>query len=400
MNECATSPAERTSGPKRIVALGPQRNGPQVGAVLDELDSADHGPVAVITAGWEEREEELPELERVLRRDLVHVAIHARVEDCYQRDPELLAATRLRHDRLRAAHALYRERLTHTAAATQSLLAQCLAPPGAAESESYTPAVSTPAAGPTAVGVSSSSVSSSSVSSGSVAPGGVSAASTLDDPWLQGLLASECNDAVAAQQRLDLHHLTQVESIWREFESAAQPGRRPAVAHHRDEVRQLLDRCSAVCIAGGHVAILVNRLRLLDVASGLNGAHVIAWSAGAMALTERLVLFHDTPPQGPGHAEVLEPGLGLLPGVVLLPDAQRRLRLDDPVRVAQLARRFAPATCIALDQGDGLDCQFGGGAPSTQAPRGAARRLAEDGRVVRIEATVDFAASESEDSSW
>ena len=48
-----------------------------------------------------------------------------------------------------------------------------------------------------------------------------------------------------------------------------------------------------------------------------------------MAISERVVLFHDSPPQGPGAAEVLDAGLGLVGDVVVLPQPEFRLRLDD-----------------------------------------------------------------------
>jgi hypothetical protein len=123
------------------------------------------------------------------------------------------------------------------------------------------------------------------------------------------------------------------------------------VARHRRELRQILRGCAALAVAGGHVAVLLYRLRLFDLASLLDDQLIVAWSAGAMALAERVVLFHDRPPQGAGNAEVLDFGLGLFPAVVPLPHARRRLALDDPVRVGLLARRLLPATCVAMDEG-------------------------------------------------
>ena len=76
---------------------------------------------------------------------------------------------------------------------------------------------------------------------------------------------------------------------------------------------------------------------------------LIAWSAGAMALTEAIVAFHDRPPQGPNHAEVIDLGLGLVPRLVLFPHAAERLRLDDRQRIATLAGRFAPLRCLTLE---------------------------------------------------
>jgi hypothetical protein len=80
-----------------------------------------------------------------------------------------------------------------------------------------------------------------------------------------------------------------------------------------------------------------------------------------MAVTERVVLFHDSPPQGRGVSQVLDEGLGLAPGVVALPSPRQRLRLDDHERVGWMARRYAPALCIALDDGARVTYETGVG---------------------------------------
>jgi hypothetical protein len=116
-------------------------------------------------------------------------------------------------------------------------------------------------------------------------------------------------------------------------------------------VAALLEPCVAVAIAGGHVASLINRLRLFGLGELIERHTVFAWSAAAMALSDRIVLFHDDPPQGPGASEVLDAGLGLVHDVVALPQPEKRLRLGDPARVSLLASRFAPATCLAFPAG-------------------------------------------------
>ena len=69
-------------------------------------------------------------------------------------------------------------------------------------------------------------------------------------------------------------------------------------------------------------------------------AVVIAWSAGAMALTERVLLFHDRAPARPvARRSSSTAASGWLRGCVLLPHARRRLRTDDPSRMAELASR-------------------------------------------------------------
>jgi hypothetical protein len=99
-----------------------------------------------------------------------------------------------------------------------------------------------------------------------------------------------------------------------------------------------------------------------------------------MALTERIVLFGDRSPQGPGHAEIYGSGLSVLRDTVLLPHARARLRLDDMNRMAVFARRFAPARCIPLEQGTRVDRGDDGSWPP------GTRVLAEDGYVILMEA--------------
>ena len=140
------------------------------------------------------------------------------------------------------------------------------------------------------------------------------------------------------------------------------------IAENRAAVSAVLAEAAALVIAGGHVGVLAEVLHLFNVAAALNetalnGAPVIAWSAGAMALADRIVLFGDRSPRGPGHAEVYGSGLSLLRDVVLLPHARARLLLDDTPRMAVLARRFAPARCVPLEAGTRIDVSADGAWP-------------------------------------
>jgi hypothetical protein len=110
------------------------------------------------------------------------------------------------------------------------------------------------------------------------------------------------------------------------------------------------------------------------LASLLGDRLVVAWSAGAMVVCERVILFHDHPPQGPGNAEVLESGLGLVRDVVPLPHARHRLDLDDTEHVALFASRFAPAACIPMNEGARVDVD-----PSGRSAPPGTLRLQPDG---------------------
>jgi hypothetical protein len=151
------------------------------------------------------------------------------------------------------------------------------------------------------------------------------------------------------------------------------------LAEHRADVTGLLADAAVVVVAGGHVGVLTDTLHLFNIAASLRSP-VIAWSAGAMALTDRIVLFNDRAAQGPGHPEVYGNGLSVLRDVVALPHASARLRLGDTPRMAVFARRFAPACCVLLENGTSMDTDTDGGCPP------GTRVLAADGRVTTLEA--------------
>lgn len=279
-----------------VALLGPQRFTPTLGEAVRSLGI--EGRLASVTAGWQEREAEDLELHEHLGERTVNLQLYARGEDVAERDPELAAAHRERQAELRELQGLYRLRL---AAAMEAC---------AALERSSAP---------------------------------------------ERLREREIEAALEEIRRLDAHHFERVTEIDEAFERSIRPGERPQVARHRRAVARLLDRTEAVAIAGGHVAILLNRLRTFGLDGELGRRPVLAWSAGAMAVSERIVLFHDAPPQGSGAPEVLGAGLGLVRGLVPLPHARRRLELGDAGRVARFARRFAPALAVAMDDGCRLE---------------------------------------------
>ncbi len=305
-----------------LTLLGPQRLQPTLAATVERL--ALDGRIATITAGWQEREAELDELREHLELPVVDLELHRRCEQVFAEDPDLFRAHRARQDRLRAMHRLYRYRLDFQMQPARELLRRT----GDLE-----------------------------------------------------LLEPEREAAIDALRRLDHDYLKRIAAVHRTFTREHPPGRHRALERQRDKVAALLADCAALTIAGGHVAVLVNRLRLFRVAELAADLPVIAWSAGAMALAERIVLFHDSPPQGAGNAEVLDLGLGLAPGLVPLPHARRRLQLEDPHRVELFARRFAPAICLVLEEGSSIS--FDGRRWRADEP---AQRLSTAGMVEDLEA--------------
>ncbi|MBT8486100.1 MAG: Type 1 glutamine amidotransferase-like domain-containing protein, partial [Phycisphaerae bacterium] len=189
-------------------------------------------------------------------------------------------------------------------------------------------------------------------------------------------------DAIRTVHAIDDHHVERVQDLDRAFKEDFDVGARPALAYHRQELAEMLGACDAIAVAGGHVGRLLEQLRLFDLGAALGARPVIAWSAGAMALGRRVVLFHDAPPQGPGDAEVHDVGLARYDGFLPLPHARHRLRLDDPVRVGLFARRFAEVRCVAMDEGARLLVTEDGLQHAT-----GCRWLQPDGTVVDTPAT-------------
>ena len=306
-----------------IVLLGPQRLSPTVGEEIKERGIT--GPVAMITAGWQEREAEDGEFREVLAVPAVNLRLYQRWEQIRNEDPEFAELHRSRQDTLRRLGRIYRHRL--------NLLHQ-------------------------------------------------QAAELLEMSGAEALLEPERQDAIEMMRRLDAHHLRRVDEVNAEFEWSVQPGVRPVIARHRNELAAILRRCEAVAIAGGHVAVLLNRMRLFAIEPLLRRPTVFAWSAGAMVLTDRIVLFHDTPPQGAHAPEVMEHGFGLISNVVVLPSARRRLQLSDTTRVSLMSRRLSPSLCVPMDEQELLECHN-----SSLSGSAGLRVLQTDGTIGALELT-------------
>ncbi len=306
----------------RVILLGPQRR-PTVDLVVRSLGFS--GPFATVTAGWREREGDDGELHALLSagRDqgrAVGLSLFGRWLDVQERDPEYAAGARRLASVLAGLTEAYLVRLDYALRAVYEV-------------------------------------------------------------QRRGLDAAA--EAVAAVRELDAWHCRRVDGARGEFFERLAPHDRPVIAEHRAAVASALASASGVVIAGGHVGVLAEVLHLFNVAACLPpDAAVIAWSAGAMALTDRIVLFHDRAPHGPGHPEVYGAGLSLLRDVVLLPHARARLLLDDAPRMAVLAQRFVPARCVLLESGTRIEVPSG---PGGSWPAGV-RVLGADGHVSSLEA--------------
>jgi hypothetical protein len=211
----------------------------------------------------------------------------------------------------------------------------------------------------------------------------------LDELERRGLRSSsiqaeEIAFALQSIRTLDQRVLRRLDEVRAGYPRCARPWELPEVAALHEQARQKLGRCAALLVSGGHVAVLLNRMRFFgldDLATEhrQRGGDIFTWSGGAMVLSERIVLFYDDPPHGSGDPEVLDRGIGLIPSCIFFPHASERLRLHDRERVHRLATRFAPFRCLTLDNGAWLALSSDGVDDHGQPD--AARQLLPDGSI-------------------
>jgi hypothetical protein len=278
-----------------VTVLGPQRRTTAARAAVAEL--IPEGPVAAINAGWRQREPETAELDDVLGGRMRHLDLYRRWQSLMESDPDYAAAERRLTEQLGELQEIYALRLQHEQAAIADILRRTK----------------------------------------------VAAAQ-----------ASAIEDAVRSLQALDSWHLAEVAATRESFYRRTRIGERDTVAEHRRQLAEQVGSSAGLVVAGGHVGVLLHVLHIFGLAAMIKPP-VMTWSAGAMALSERVMLFHHQGPPGRRYVEAYAEGLGAYGGIVPFPHPRRRLALDDKPRMGVLARRLAPRTCLLLSDGERVD---------------------------------------------
>lgn len=309
-----------TGEPPRLL-VGPQRPEICIGAAIEAAGITARS-FAVVSAGWQEAEGDIDDVRAEVGQPLEDLGLYARAEALFRDAPELHGAYRRRQDRLRELQRLYGLRLRQLA---------------------------------------------------------IAARHTLRESGDPEIAAAEQRHAIRQLRALDRHHLRATEKLQREFESAWRPDDNASWQRHSDEIAERIAAHDGVLITGGNVIVLMNRLRLFGITPLLADKPVVGWSAGAMVLSPRIVLFHDRMPQGRREPEVLGAGCGLVAGTVVLPDGAHRLRSGERLRLGLMARRFTPQQCLVLDNAASVRFEAG----ALVAAEGA-RRLTRGGRLVTV----------------
>ncbi len=307
---------------RKLILLGPQPEYASLRTVIEQNDFK--APIALITAGWETEENQDEPLKQAIGVEAINLNLFARTEQLFADDPELIQLLQDRQDELRHLRDAYNDRLNHLLKAARQIIRR---------------------------------------------------EETLID------ISPERESAIEMVRQLDRQYFVRTSQINDRYEDRLQTASRPLVQQHRKEIEEVMGRAGAVFIAGGHVAIILNRLKIFGILEIRPDLPIVAWSGGAMALSEQVVFFHDSPPQGPGDAEVLRAGMGLFGDLLPLPDAKSRLRLEDKARVELFSRRFDKFNCVVFDEQTILERRQEGWDSHGQ---GRVTRLGDSGHVVEF----------------
>lgn len=307
-------PADDPLADPRITLLGPQRD-PRVPQVAERLGLRGRR-FALITAGWRDREREDELLTELLGGDTLNLGLWGLMQQVWELDPELAEGDRRRRQLHAQMQELYLIGLEKAAEAIRRIRDR----------------------------------------------------TSLDER----ARAMAVEDVLDVMRGLDDRHLERVADLNHAFFARYRPEHRDAVAEGRMRVGRMIAECEAIAVTGGHVGVLMGALHLFNLAPALAAPAapaapagpdadaaerpapvllrpVLAWGAGAMALTERVLLFYDHAVSSPPVSELLMNGLGLTRGIVALPSATDRLDLRNPDRMSVLALRTAPRLPVLLD---------------------------------------------------
>lgn len=277
-----------------LLLLGEQRERPRIQAALDRWGIA--GPVGLIAAGWEEDEFEDDWLRESVSNPVVNSKLYELADQLFAEDPEVLKLLRDRQDALRELREINQVQTDRLCETARELLRR----------------------------------------------------DATQETVRQPLATS-----FRHLQEVDAEYLATVSDTIRSFDQKISPDTRASAISYRQKVLKRLAGCEAILIAGGHVGVLLNRLKLSRLLSHIS-LPVIAWSGGAMALGRQVYFFHQFIPHVTGEIELSRKGMGWFEGIQLFPRSAERLKLNDPVEMALLGRRV-PDPCLLMTDSSELE---------------------------------------------
>nr|MBA2321215.1 hypothetical protein [Deltaproteobacteria bacterium] len=208
-----------------IALLGPQRPQQNLGLVLDTIPGT--GPIVSVTAGWRHDEAEVEALHRVVGADAVHLPLYEWFDEVMAAAPPVAAAWRERQAKIMDLKSLHRLRL-HPAIEALGLV--------------------------------------------------------MDRQDVDAAIARpQIQWSLDHLRELDQQFLDHASVILRQHPEVLRAWEHPAVAPFHRRIAEQLAGARAILVAGGHVAVLRNRLEFFGMKGLLasavrTGTSLVAWS--------------------------------------------------------------------------------------------------------------------------
>jgi hypothetical protein len=167
-------------------------------------------------------------------------------------------------------------------------------------------------------------------------------------------LGRELGQALATLEANDDHLVTLLRDVEQRTFDDAGIAYDPAWRITRARLEERILSANTVVIFGGRLDLLLDALRFFRLRDVLaealrRGTQIVAMSAGAMVLCERVIVYDDLATT-PRDFQLYDRGLGLVRELQLFPHCMERIQTDDPDNLAYLARRFRHHVCVGLNQ--------------------------------------------------
>jgi peptidase E len=288
----------------------------------------------LVTAGWAEGEHDEAHVKRAINaiglsslhdggfdRTLVNLSLHAELTDLLDRAPPLAEAWAELRRAEQTARRFYLEHNAHVLA----LFRRTLREAKALEPDLTLPRLMT-GDGPAAGG----------------------------RPLVRYALARELAQAFRTLEANDDHLFALLGEIERRAFDSAGVTYDPAWRAARARLESRILSASSILMFGGRLDLLLDGLRFFRLREPLaealrRGAQIVAMSAGAMALCERIIVYDDFAATLRDF-QLYDRGLELVRDIQLFPHCMERIQTDDADNLAYLARRFRHHACVGLNQ--------------------------------------------------
>ncbi|MRG94987.1 Type 1 glutamine amidotransferase-like domain-containing protein [Polyangium spumosum] len=167
-------------------------------------------------------------------------------------------------------------------------------------------------------------------------------------------LARELRRAFHTLESNDDHLFELFGDIERRAFDAAGALYHPAFRAAKERLEARILSASNIFLFGGRLDLLLGalrffRLRDVFVEALRRGAQIVAVSAGAMVLCERVIVYDDFA-ETPRDFQLYDRGLGIVQDLQVFPHCMERIQTDDIDNLAYLARRFRHHACVGLNQ--------------------------------------------------